>query len=195
MTNSPADSPIDAEISRIRELSKLGRHSEALTDAEALLNRAAEQRDLLYLTAANQRCMHLVAEALETLRRLEQHHPKFSLLYQERGFCHVALRDAPRAIDAFLRAVILNPALAASWSMLERLYRMTGHEKNADAAADQLTALNQLPAEVVRAGSLFSDEDFCGAEKILRDYLGNATHAEALRLLGRIQHQDRKSVV
>ena len=189
MTSAPVDSPIEGEVSRIRELSKLGRHLEALTAAEALLTRAAAQRDVLYLAAANQRCLRLIPEALETLQRLEQHHPKFSLLYQERGFCYMALRDAPRAIDAFLRAVSLNPALAPSWSMLERLYRMTGQEKNAAVAASQVTVLNQLPPEVVRAGSLFSDGDLSGAEKLLREYLRNATHAEALRLLGRIQHQ------
>src|SRR5215469_17227113 len=167
MTSGPVDSLIEAEISRIRELSKLGRHSEALTGAQALLTRAAQQRDVLYLIAANQRCLHLIPEALETLQRLEQHYPKFSLLYQERGFCYTVLRDALHAIDAFLRAVSLNPALLASWSMLERLYRFAGQEMNAAAAAGQLTALNQLPPEVVRAGSLFSDGDLSGAEKIL----------------------------
>src|SRR5215469_15053048 len=102
MTSAPVDSPIEAEVGRIRELSKLGRHSEALIAAEALLSRADQQRDVLYLAAANQRCLHLIPHALETLQRLEQHHPKFSLLYQERGFCYIALRDAPRAIDSFL---------------------------------------------------------------------------------------------
>jgi tetratricopeptide (TPR) repeat protein len=66
---------------------------------------------------------------------------------------------------------------------------MTGQEKNADAAAAQLAALNQLPSDVVRAGSLFADGDVSGAEGILREYLRNAVHVEALRLLGRIQHQ------
>ena len=80
--------------------------------------------------------MNRITEALATLQCLEQYHPRFSLLYQERGHCHMAQFDAPRAIDAFLRAVRLNPALAASWMMLERLYRMTGQIKNAAAAAE-----------------------------------------------------------
>ena len=67
--------------------------------------------------------MRRIPEALETLQRLELQHPGFSLLSQERGYCYTTLRDAPRAIDAFLQAVNLNPALAASWSMLEKLYR------------------------------------------------------------------------
>jgi tetratricopeptide (TPR) repeat protein len=127
MATPSAFSPIELEVSRVRELSKSGRHSEALAAAETLVAQAPRNRDLLYLIAANQRCLNRIPEALETLQRLEQEHPRFSLLYQERGHCYTSLRDAPRAIDAFLRAVNLNPALVRSWSMLERLYRRTGY--------------------------------------------------------------------
>jgi tetratricopeptide (TPR) repeat protein len=183
-------SPIELEVGRVRELSTSGRHSEALAAAEALAPKVPENRDVLYLIAANQRCLNRINEALETLHRLEQQHPRFSLLYQERGHCYVSMRDAQRAIDAFSRGVSLNPALAASWSMLERLYRMTGEEKNAASAAEQAANLQRLPREVVRAGSLFSDGELSIAENILRTYLLNAgNHFEALRLLGRIEHR------
>jgi len=127
--------PFQLEVGRIRELSESQRHSEALAAAEALALEAPEDRDALYLIAANQRCLGRMPEALETLQRLERQHPGFSLLHQERGYCYTTLRDAPRAIDAFLQAVNLNPALAASWSMLEKLYRMTGDARNAAMAA------------------------------------------------------------
>ena len=126
MPSPSASVPIEPEVGRIRELSKGRRHREALAAAEVLAAAAPQNRDVLYLVAANQRCLNRIPEALATLQRLEQQHPQFSLLYQERGYCYVTLRDAPRAIDAFLRAVNINPALATSWSMLERLYRMTG---------------------------------------------------------------------
>src|SRR5262245_58204174 len=190
MPDASALSPIELEVERIRELSKGGRHWEALVAAEALAVEVPENREVLYLLAANQRCLNRIPEALETLRRLEQEHPRFSLLYQERGHCYVTLRDASRAIDAFLRGVSLNPALATSWSMLERLYRMTGDVKNADRAAEYVSNLKHLPPEVVKAGSLFSDGELPTAEEILRTYLLKAgDHVEALRLLGRIQHQ------
>ena len=86
---------------------------------EELAAAAPQNRDVLYLIAANQRCLNRIHEALATLQRLEQQHPRFSLLYQERGYCYVSLRDAPRGIDAFLQGVDINPALAMSWSMLE----------------------------------------------------------------------------
>src|SRR5271157_1102302 len=121
MQTSCASSPLELEVSRIRELSKCKRYYEALAASELLAAAAPPNRDVLYLIAANQRCLNRVDEALATLQRLEQQHPRFSLLYQERGYCYITLRDAPRAIEAFLRAVDINPALAASWSMLERL--------------------------------------------------------------------------
>ncbi|HEY1241561.1 MAG TPA: sulfotransferase [Bryobacteraceae bacterium] len=189
MSSAPAVSTVELEAGRIREWSKGGRHAEALAVAEALAIAAPDHRDVLYLIAANQRCLNRVAEALATLERLEQSHPRYSLLYQERGHCYTMLRDVPRAIDAFARAVELNPALATSWIMLERLHGIAGDVQNVAAAAEHAARLKQLPSEVVKAGSLFSDGDLGAAEGILRAYLRDATHAEALRLLGRIEHQ------
>src|SRR5215471_18596657 len=190
MPGSSVSSPIEPEVARIRELSKGRRHSEALAAAEALVSVAPGNRDVLYLIAANLRCLDRISEALATLQRLEEQHPKFSLLYQERGHCYVSLRDAPRAIDAFLRGVNLNPALVTSWVMLERLYQMLGEENNAAAAAGHVSALKQLPPEVVQAGSRFSDGELSVAANILRSYLLNAgNHVEALRLLGKIEQQ------
>ena len=189
MQNTRA-SPIELEVGRIRELSKGGRHAEALVAAEALAVTAPQDRDLLYLIAANQRCLNRIHEALETLRRLEQLDPRFSLLYQERGYCYTTLRDAPRAIEAFLRSADINPALEKTWSMLERLFRMTGDARNAAAAAEHISSLKNLQPEVVRAGSLFSDGDLSAAENILQAYLRiSSDDVEALRLLARIQHQ------
>jgi tetratricopeptide (TPR) repeat protein len=182
--------PIELEVERIRELSKSGRHSEALAEAEKLAVGLPPNRDVLYLIATNQRCLMQINEALTTLQRLEQNHPQFSLLHQERGYCYTTLRDAPRAIEAFLQAVKLNPALAASWAMLENLYRITGEAKGREMAALELSTLKQLPFEVVRAGSLFSDGELSAAENILRLYVRNGgSHVEGLRLLARIERR------
>ncbi len=186
---SPHASPLN-QLEGIRTLSTLRRHSEALTAAETLALKEPRNRDALYLVAVNQRCLNQITEALTTLERLEQQHPRFSLLFQERGSCYLTLRDAPRAIDAFLRAVNLNPALTRSWIMLERLYRTTGQAKGALAAREQVSMLQRLPAEVVRAGSLFSDGELAVAEDILTGYLNHGgNHAEAFRLLARIKQQ------
>ena len=188
--SSPVPVPIELEVDRICELSKNGRHGEALAAAHVLALAVPGNREALYLIAANQRCLNRISDALTTLERLEQQHPRFSRLYQERGHCYMTLRDAPRAIVAFRRAVDINPALSTSWTMLERLYRMTGDAKSAETAGGHVATLKQLPPEVVQAGSLFSDGELLSAENILRAHLRKpGYHVEAMRLLARIAHQ------
>ena len=186
-TADPPRSPVELEVHRIREVFKSGQYAQALHAAQMLAAQVPENRDVLYLIAMSQRYLRSVPEALATLDRLEQQHPRFSRLYQERGHCYVALRDAPRAIEAFLKGVNINPALPASWSMLEGLYRMTGDTQNAGTAAAHVTTLKRLPPEVVHATSLFSDGDLLPAENIVRAYLlKHGNHVEAMRLLARI---------
>ena len=180
-------SPIEAEVRRIRELARTHRFEEALRAAQVLVSAVPENRDALHLLALAQRHLRHTTEALATLERLEQLHPTFSRLFQERGQCFVAMRDAPRAIDAFLRAVNINPALPASWSMLEGLYRMTSDTANAATAAAHVATLKALPPEVVQATSLFSDGELTPAESIIRAFLlRHGDHIEAMRLLARI---------
>jgi len=71
-----------SEIDTVRELTKALRHPEALAAAEPLLAEAPENVDLLYLVALNQRYLNRIPEALATLALLEQHHPRFSRLFQ-----------------------------------------------------------------------------------------------------------------
>ena len=124
--SAPTPSPVEAQVDRIRTCLREQNLTEALGMARALANQVPENRDVLYLKALAERHSRLTAEALATLQVLETHHPNSSLLYQERGHCYVALKDAPRAIEAYERAVQINPALPVTWSMLEGLYRMVG---------------------------------------------------------------------
>jgi tetratricopeptide (TPR) repeat protein len=128
-----------------------------------------------------------IPEALAVLERLQTLHPRFSRLFQERGHCHVLLREAPAAIDALREAVRLNPTLPASWDMLEQLCRLGGDTAQAAVVAQHLATLRQLPASVVVANSLFADGDIEPAEAVIRDYLlQDGDNVGALRLLARI---------
>ena len=178
---------IEREVQRIRELLKQRQLEAALRAADALRVTVPENRDVLYLRAVAQRLAGDIPAALATLLELERLHPRFSGLHQERGHCHVALRQAPEAIHSFLRAVNINPALPASWSLLEGLYRMAGQDREAAQAAEHVAALRQLPPEVVTATALFSDGELAPAEQLIRAYLRrHPDHIEAMRLLARI---------
>jgi tetratricopeptide (TPR) repeat protein len=178
---------VELEVRRIQQLVQERRFAEALSAADAQLVSVPENRDLLYMRALAQRMSEDIPAALATLGRLEQLHPRFSRLHQERGQCHVALKQAPEAIDAFLHAVHMNPALPVSWSMLEGLFRMTRQAQNAAEAAAHVATLKKLPPEVVTANALFGDGDLVEAERLIREFLvRQGHHVEAMRLLARI---------
>src|SRR5579862_6686477 len=178
---------VASELRRIQDLTSARRHTEALAIAGALLQRAPSQRGLLYFSALNQRLLHQSNDAMRTLDALERAHPNYSLLFQERGHCHVALGDPARAILSFEHAVELNPALASSWAMLERLLAAAGQPQRAGVASQRLTKLNELPHAIVEAGSWFCDGEHVAAENLLTSYIAaEGRHVEALRLLARI---------
>jgi tetratricopeptide (TPR) repeat protein len=177
-----------AELVRIRSLLRQRNFAAALEAARALLAHAAPgQRDALLFVAIAQRHLGRIPDALAALAALEQHYPRFSRLHEERGQCHVAMRQAPQAIESFLAAVNMNNALPASWSMLEGLYRMTGRPDDAENAASQVATLRNIPSEVVSATSLYLDGDLDIAEPMVRGYLlKHGDQIEAMRLLARI---------
>ncbi|HEV2271840.1 MAG TPA: sulfotransferase [Steroidobacteraceae bacterium] len=183
----PDPSSVELEVERVRQLIDGQRFAEARAAAATLLVTFPENRDALYACAHAQRRLGEIPAALETLSRLERWHPRFSRTHQERGFCHVALRQAPEAIEAFRRAVSISPVLPVSWSMLEGLYRMTGQAAEAAQSAAQVARLRELPPEVVTAAALFSDGELARAEDLVSAFLRkHGHHIEAMRLLANI---------
>src|SRR5580692_4985254 len=168
MATPEPTSRIEAEVLRIRALLQSGQLAPALQAAEALLVEVPENRDVLYMIAVAQRYLQRIPDALATLEKLEQLHPTYSRLFQERGHCYVGLRQAEPAIDAFLRAVNLNAALPASWKALQGLYKMTGQKANAEMAAAHVEKLAELPAEVITASTMFADGEVFPAERMIR---------------------------
>jgi len=182
-----ADSPVELETQRIRGLLEKGHFESALIACDGLASVVPENRDVLYMMAVSFRYLKRLPEALNTLEKLQRLHPSYSRLFQERGHCYVSMRDASRAIETFLVAVNLNPALPASWGTLQTLFRITGQAANEKTAAAHVATLNKLPIEIVTATTLFSDGDLALAERVVRDYLlKNGNHVEAMRLLARI---------
>jgi tetratricopeptide (TPR) repeat protein len=186
-TNARPLSPVEFEVERIRASLRDNQLADALSATRSLIQQVPENRDVLYLKALAERHSRLIDDALATLAVMEQHHPQSSLLYQERGHCHVARKDAPRAIEAYEHAVRINPALPATWSMLEGLYKMVRQDALRDMAAEHVQRLKNMHPEVIKATGLFCEGDLVAAEKLVRAYLiAHGDHPEAMRLLARI---------
>jgi tetratricopeptide (TPR) repeat protein len=182
-----APAGVEFEVQRIRDLLQAQRFVEAISAAAALRKPFPENRDVLYLLAFGLRHARRTGEALATLEDLQRHHPGASLLFQERGHCYVALKDAPRAIEAYEQAVRINPALPDTWSLLEGLYRMVGDEEHRQLAAAHTKKLKSVPPEVIKATGLFCEGDLVAAENLIRAFLlRHGNHIEAMRLLARI---------
>ncbi|HUO81099.1 MAG TPA: sulfotransferase [Steroidobacteraceae bacterium] len=180
-------SPIESEVARIRATLERGEFAPALAAAEALHDKVPENRDVNYMRAVCLRYLQRIPEALAVLDTLQKTHPGFSRLFQERGHCYVVQRDAPRAIEAYQQAVNRNPALPASWSKLQTLYRMVGQPENAAIAAEHVAVTSKLPPEVLTATGLLADGDVGEAERIIRPYLlKHPTDVEAMRVLAKI---------
>jgi tetratricopeptide (TPR) repeat protein len=180
-------SDVAGELDRIRLVLRRNDFEEALRRARSLAVRAPRERDALLFLAIAHRRLGRTREALGILQELEENHPNFSRQYEERGFCHVAMRQGAEAIEAFCKALALNAALPASWSMLQNLYRMEGRTADAASATAQLDALGRIPAPVVAAISQFLDGDLLAAEARVREFLTqHGNHVEAMRLLARI---------
>jgi len=178
---------LEDEIIGLRRMHADRKHAEVLRRLAELLIAYPENRDLLILAAANHRHLRQIDEAMALLDQLEILHPGYSQLYQERGLCQIQLKNADAAIQALLTAVHINPALVQSWSILEGLYRMKGDLGNARMSAAHVTKLKDLPADIVKATSLFSDGDLAPAEHMMRRFLlEKGDHPEAMRLLARI---------
>ena len=182
-----APSRVEMEVGRVRQLLEASRFADAEAAARALLKEVPENRDVLYMLAVSQRYQHRPGAALETLARLEELHPGYPRLYQERGHCHVARREAAPATAAFERAVTLNPVLRASWETLRALYGMAGRKQQAAEAAANVERLARLPVEIVTAISMFCDGETASAESLVRQYLMvHGDDVEGMRLLAQI---------
>ncbi len=185
--NAPAPSSIELEVERVRALLREQQFATAAADAAALVARVPENRDALYLKALAERQSRRLVDALATLETLERAHPNSSLLYQERGHCYVACKDAPKAIEAYEHAVRINPALPATWGMLEGLYKMVRRDDLRRMAAAHVHRLRTMPPDVIKATGLFCEGDLAGAEKLVRAHLiAHGEHPEAMRLLARV---------
>jgi tetratricopeptide (TPR) repeat protein len=182
-----APSRIETEVLRVRALMEQGQFAPALAAVQALHPHVPENRDVLYMTAVSLRYLKRIPEALAMLAELEKHHPGYSRLFQERGHCLVAMRSAEPAVQAYLRAVTLNPSLPASWNALQVLFRMTGREAEAENAAAEVAKLATLPPPILTAFGMFADGEIHSAEQLVRQYLlTHGDHVEGMRLLAQV---------
>lgn len=179
--------PLAKELRRIRALIDRRRFAAALAAARTLVRESAENREALFLQAVAGRCLGRIRDALHLLERLETVHPAFGRLFEERGHCWRALGDEAGALQAYRRAVALDPLLLGSWRELATCHAARGETGEAAVAADRARAIELLPAALRQASRLLADGNPRAAARRVRRLLHtDPLHPEALLLLARI---------
>ena len=160
---------------------------EAVSILESLLLKTPSHRDGLYYLAVCQRKQQDNTAALSTLERLIDAHPQYGRAYQELGHNQTTLKNASKASIAFEKAVVLNPALIASWKALVLNYDSHNNKERAMEAMQHVQWLKQLPPQLLSVSSLIYEDKLHMAEQICRKYLQQKPHhMEAMRLLAEI---------
>jgi hypothetical protein len=77
---------------------------------------------------------------------MQEIHPDYGRLFQERGHCYRSLGNAKEPLTAYEQAVNLNHTLTASWKALGALCHSFGREAQAQAGAFLIRSLLVLVA-------------------------------------------------
>lgn len=143
--------------------------------------------EALFVQAIIKRLLNQHEVALQVLEALHEINPQHSRAYQEKGHHWMVKRKLRPAIDAFERAVNLDPALIISWNALIGLYGMDNNPAGVKKATVYAERLKSLPQELLNVSSLINEKRLKKAEPICRQFLlRNPQNVEAMRLLALI---------
>ena len=152
-----------------------------------ILTEEASNREALYYFAVCQRQQGASEAALASLDTLVAMHPGYGRAFQERAYNLITLKRTDEATDCFERAVLLNPALLASWKALIGRYEFLNLPSKAGEAKARVQWLESLPRELQSVASLIHEGKLFIAEQICRQFLQREPHhAEAMRFLADI---------
>lgn len=184
------DSALQTDLSKYIQQAKIllqqKQFHKAIAQLSSVLTLDEKNLDALYILAVCQRYLGQTDDALGTLNKLKQYHSGYSRAYQEQGH-NLRHTDKIGAINAYEQAVILNPALVASWANLVSLYKEIDDSHKLEHATKQLSHWKAMPPAVLSVSSMLSEGNLDKAEEICRYFLKqNPKHTEAMRLLASI---------
>lgn len=168
-------------------LLKQRRFRPALNLLARLHSQAPDDASVLYMLAVAQRIERQFSQAKTTLEHLAIIAPEYGRAWQEWGHLHRDQNKLGAAIEAYQRAVQLNPGLIASWRFLAKCLREAGEHARAELAQRNYQRLEQLPPELVSVTSMMHERQLYKAERLCRHFLNqHPHHLEAMRLLAAI---------
>lgn len=180
----------EAVLAEAKRNLQLGDIAKAVSGLQSILAEKPSHKEALYYLAVSYRQKGDSAAALDWLQTLLDAYPDYGRAYQERAYNSVALKMNERALSAFEHAVMLNPALIASWRALLGRYKQLGMSERQTEAENHIQWLEAMPAELQTVTSLLYEGKLYVAEQICRQFLQKEPHQqEAMRLLAEIGTQ------
>ena len=186
-TTDLADSDVPREISFAKELLRKRKFDEAISRLLRILVQDPGHQEALYVLAVCYRYSDDSQAALATLEKLVEHYPDYGRAHQERG--HIFRKQAQRenALEAYERAVELNPALLASWQNLTTLHRDCGNNERSRTCENHAERLLKLPPELLSVTNMIHERRLYDAEQLCRAFMQkNQQHVQGMRLLAKI---------
>ncbi|NKB99469.1 MAG: tetratricopeptide repeat protein [Pseudomonadales bacterium] len=175
------------DLAKIKGILAKGELPLALSQLADLLNEDPHDLEALYLQAVACRYARLYDNSLETLERLKVLAPSHSRAHQEEGHVYRDLGNPPQAIEAYGRAIALNPALASSMRESITLLQGMRRDRQAIALQVQLDNLLKTPQPLVAAMDLLAQNKLLKAETLCRNFLQqHPENVEGIRLLADI---------
>jgi tetratricopeptide (TPR) repeat protein len=181
------DAGTSAVIREVQKMLQANQLEEAEASIEKLVAEQPTDPEVMYTCAVVKRLVNKQDSALLALDQLHDVWPEHGRGYQEKGLIWMARRNAGRTVEAFEKAVALDPALISSWKALCVLYQMNGNRRGLLEAKERYEHLRSLPSELVAILTLINEKRFDLAESRCRHFLKkNPNNVEALRLLAKI---------
>ena len=120
-------------------------------------------------------------------------HPTFARPYEARGELLVAQGRVHDAVDAFRKALELDPKRQNTRMRLGQLLLILGEVDEAQALKSEFMGLDQDNQDIAKAAELEKQEKFADAEKIYRRILTrHPDNASAMRLWARLGVQEKR---
>lgn len=174
-------------LADIRSDISAGNFSKALNAAQAELELAPENSELLYMAAVSSRYLSQFDQALAQLARLKSITPEYGRAYQEEGHVYRATGQDTLALGSYRQAGQLNPSLTASFRGQLEILLALGHGQPAAAVRRQLEHLLKTPKPLLAVMDLIAEGKLLKAEDLCRAFLKKVPHhPEAVRLLAEI---------
>jgi len=182
-----ADKPSEALIKDIKLLLQSGDFTKAESQLLDLVASGPDHEEVLYMLAVSQRYLKKHPLALQTLDTLKRLIPDHSRAYQETGHVYRAMHNPNAALNAYSRAVQINPALEASFKAQIEILSATGRAAVTGQLKQQLQTLQALPKPLIAVTDLLSQGKLVKAEQLCKAFMQKVPrHIEGMRLLADI---------